>query len=138
MILTQEQILKLDIAGCQRALKRLAREHRLDTPWSQLTKEERDQCDIVGNTLLGLEDRIRNIQNSQQAQQANEIRWANHIPEPKTAKPPKEPVKPRRKKFRIGDKIYLDVQTAAAETGLKIDTLRAYVGRKNDVYGYVD
>ena len=133
MILTQEQIDQLDLTGCQTALKQLERDYRLDTAISKLTKEEWLQADAVANTLLWLEDRIKSFLTSEIAQQANLARLANHTPKPKV-----ERLGPKRKQFRIGDVIYLDVQTAALKTGVKVDTLRQYVTRKPDIYEYID
>lgn len=133
MILTKEQIDLMSETECSRALKQMERDHRLDTPYSQLTKEERDQCDDIGNTLLWLEDRLKEFRTTEIAQQANAIRWANHKPQPKI-----ERTGPKRKQFRIGETIYTDVQTAALKTGVKVATLRQYVGRNPEMYAYVD
>lgn len=75
MILTREQIDPMTEAECRQALVQLAQDHRLDTPISELTKEEWAQVDDVGNTLLWLEDRIQRIKMTELGQQANLARW---------------------------------------------------------------
>ena len=55
-------------------------------------------------------------------------------PKPK----PKEKTGPRRRKFRIGDEIYEDSYAAAKKLGIKIGTMRTYVSRYPDKYGYID
>ena len=67
------------------------------------------------------------------AQQANQARWANHTPTPK-----RPSTGPKRRQFRIGETVYTDVQTAALKTGVKVATLRQYVGRNPKMYAYVD
>lgn len=133
MILNKEQIDLMSETDCERALKQMGRAHRLEVSWTKLTTEERDRCDSVGNTLLWLEDRIRQLKTSEQALQANQARWGDYTPAPKV-----ERTGPKRKQFRIGDKIYADVQEASAKTGVQVRTLRTYVGRKPDMYAYVD
>ena len=105
----------------------------MEVPWHQLTKEEWAICDDVGNTMLWLEDRIKQLQTTEQAQQANMARWGNHEPKVKTSNSG-----PKRKQFRIGETIYIDVQAAALKTGVKVATLRQYVTRKPDIYAYID
>lgn len=63
MILTKEQIEQLDYAACQKALRRLARTYKLDRGIQEyLTPELWDQLDDIVNTLLWLEDRIKQFE----------------------------------------------------------------------------
>lgn len=133
MILTREQVELMTDEECRKALKQLFKDHRMETPWHQLTKEEWAICDDVGNTMLWLEDRIKQLQTTEQLQQANMARWGNHEPKVKTSNSG-----PKRKQFRIGETIYIDVQAAALKTGVKVATLRQYVTRKPDIYAYID
>jgi hypothetical protein len=91
--------------------------------------------DEIANTALYLEDRIREIQTTEQARHANASRWA-HRPEPPPPAARKKSGKPAQK-FRIGSVIYDDIHQATRVTGIKITTLRAYISRKPETYGYV-
>lgn len=133
-LLTQEQILELDLAGCQKALNQMEREYRLDTVWYDLTPKEWSEVDQITNCLLDLENRIKEIQASEQAQEANRARWQDHIPKPKPIII--KQVRPRRQ-FRIGDVVYADVQTAALKIGVKVETLRQYSIRKPEQYEFL-
>jgi hypothetical protein len=53
----------------------LNKTYEMEKPLSQLTPEEFAQVDDIANTLLWLEDRIRYIQASDNAIQANKIRY---------------------------------------------------------------
>jgi hypothetical protein len=130
MILEKEQIEQMTYDECRKAVKQLFKDHRMDTPWHSLTKEEHDLTDQVCNTLLWLQDRIGLFEDPRVSSMdpgAHEL-----------AKPKVEKTGPKRRQFRIGDTVYQDVQTAALKTGVKVDTLRNYVGRKPDIYGYID
>jgi hypothetical protein len=75
MILHKEQVELMTSAECQKHLKLLDKTYEMDKPLIQLTPEEFAQVDDIANTLLWLEDRIRYIQASDNAIQANKIRY---------------------------------------------------------------
>ena len=127
-ILTFEEVEALDLEACRRALNLLERTYRLNTAFSELSQEERDHADLVGNTLLYLEDRIGQ---SGSITVASGVLSENLISKSSTRGP-------RRRQFRIGTEIYLDIQTACLKTGIKLNTLKTYVSRKPEMYGYVD
>ena len=134
-LLTQEQIELLDYKQCKAAVKLLFKTHRMETSWAELTKEERDMTDDIGNTLLWLEDRIKQFEDPRipSMDPGEPIERSTLMTPIKIAKP-----KPRRRQYRIGEKIYKDVQEASMKTGIAVNTLRTYVSRKPDKYGYVD
>ena len=75
MTLTKEQVEAMTSEQCQKHLKLLDKTYEMDKPLIQLTPEEFAQVDDIANTLLWLEDRIRYIQASDNAIQANKIRY---------------------------------------------------------------
>ena len=66
VLLTQEQIATLNEAECRRALERLDKEYPMDTPLQELPIEIRQITDLIGNTLLWLEDRLKELAISDQ------------------------------------------------------------------------
>lgn len=63
MILTKEQIDQLDYESSQKALRKLARTYKLDQSIQKyLTPELWLQLDDIVNTLLWLEDRIKQFE----------------------------------------------------------------------------
>jgi hypothetical protein len=128
-LLTFEEVEALDLEACKRALKLLEKTYRLDTPFSELSEEERDQCDLVSNTLLYLEDRIRKFADT---------RFLS-IQSPSPPQEPKEKKKTgaQARQFQIGEVIYRDINEAVLKTGIKLGTLRTYVTRYPKQYKYV-
>jgi len=75
MILTKEQVDLMTSEQCQKHLKLLDKSFPMDKTLGLLTPELFAQVDSIANTLLYLEDRIRYIQASDNAIQANKIRY---------------------------------------------------------------
>jgi hypothetical protein len=75
MILTKEQVEAMTSEQCSKHLKLLDKTYEMDKPLGLLSPEQFDQVDSIANTLLWLEDRIRYIQASDNAIQANKIRY---------------------------------------------------------------
>jgi hypothetical protein len=130
-LLNKEQIENLTYKQCQTALKQLSKNYKLDTPISKLSKEEWDSCDAVCNTLLWLEDRIRLFEDPRISSMSPD---AVVVPVPK----PKVKLGRTARKYRIGDKVYENIHDAVMKTGIKLQTLKTYVSRKPDRYGYID
>lgn len=131
-LLTKEQIDLLDYKDCKAAIKLLFKTYRMETSWAELTKEEWAMTDDICNTLLWLEDRVKLFEDPR-------------VPSMDPGGPvvrtiPVKVVKsgPKRRQYRIDTKIYTDVQEASKKTGIAVNTLRTYVSRKPDKYGYVD
>jgi hypothetical protein len=75
MTLTKEQVDLMTSVECQKHLKLLDKSFPMDKSLGLLSPEQFDQVDGVANTLLYLEDRIRYIQASDNAINANKIRY---------------------------------------------------------------
>jgi hypothetical protein len=75
MILTHEQVELMTADECTKHLKLLDKSFPMDKPLSKLSPELFDQVDSIANTLLWLEERIRYIQASDNAIQANKVRY---------------------------------------------------------------
>jgi hypothetical protein len=75
MTLNKEQVDTMTTEECSKHLKLLDKSFPMDKSLSKLTPEQFDQVDDVANTLLYLEDRIRYIQASDNAIQANKVRY---------------------------------------------------------------
>jgi hypothetical protein len=134
-ILNSEQVDAMDYKQCKAALKLLFKTYDMEKPLSELSKEEWDSCDAVCNTLLWLQDRIKLFEDPRIPSMDPGVAIEKPVLS-KSTKPTK--VGPKRRQFKIGDKIYADVQTASKKTGIALNTLRTYVSRKPDKYGYVD
>jgi hypothetical protein len=133
-ILTEAQIETMNYKECKAAMKALFNEHRMETPLTELTKEEFDLVDAVGNTYLMLEDRIARYE---------DVRIGSMQPNAPVApviKKVTDPAKAKRKArpYSMQGVIYKDIHEAALKTGIKLGTLRTYVQRKPDQYFYVD
>jgi hypothetical protein len=72
VILTHEQIAALDEAECKHALKKLTRTYAIEKP---ITSQTWAQVDVIANTLLWLEDRIKSLDISEKLSKANDARW---------------------------------------------------------------
>ena len=132
MIMTKEQIDTLTYTQCQKAIKQLVKDHDFEKELIKLPKEARDMVDEVTNTFLWLEDRIKLFEDP---------RIPSMNPGQPIVKPPPAPrVKTGRpaRKYRIGDKVYNNIHEAVMKTGIKLQTLKTYVSRHSDRYGYVD
>jgi hypothetical protein len=75
MILHKEQVEAMTSAECQKHLKLLDKSFPMDKYLGLLTPEQFEQVDGIANTLLYLEDRIRYIQASDNAINANKVRY---------------------------------------------------------------
>jgi hypothetical protein len=75
MILNKEQVELMTAEECQKHLKLLEKTYPLDKSLSLLTPELFDQVDSIANTLLWLDERIRYCQASDNAIQANKVRY---------------------------------------------------------------
>ena len=75
MILTREQVALLDYEDAKRALRKIDRSGLVDRPLSQLSPTEYQMVEDLSNTILYLEDAIRNFEdlrmNPQNATMAN-------------------------------------------------------------------
>jgi len=131
-LLTKEQVDELNYKECKAAVKLLFKTYQMETPISELTKEEWDMTDDICNTLLWLEDRIQRFEDIRiPSMDPGEL-----IVKPKEIKPKKTGPAPR--KYRIGDTVYDSIHVAVLKTGIKLNTLRTYVGRNPAKYNYVD
>ena len=72
MLLSKEQVDLMSSEDCEQHLKLLDKTYALDKP---ITAEIWPQVDAIANTLLYCEERIRYIQQSENAIQANKIRY---------------------------------------------------------------
>jgi hypothetical protein len=75
MTLNKEQVELMTAEECQKHLKLLDKSFPMDKTLGLLTPELFAQVDDIANTLLWLEDRIRYIQASDNAIQANKVRY---------------------------------------------------------------
>jgi hypothetical protein len=75
MILTHEQVDTMTAEECTKHLKLMEKTYPLDKSLSKLSPELFDQVDSIANTLLWLDERIRYIQASENAIQANKVRY---------------------------------------------------------------
>jgi hypothetical protein len=75
MILNKEQVDLMTAEQCQKHLKLLDKSFPMDKTLGLLTPELFAQVDDIANTLLYLEDRIRYCQASDNAIQANKVRY---------------------------------------------------------------
>jgi hypothetical protein len=133
-ILTEEQIQSLTYKQCKDALKALNKTYPLDKPASELTKEEWALCDPITNTLLYLEDRIHQFEDSRipsMDPMATIVRPVKKEPDPAKAKRP-------ARKFSMQGVVYESLRAASLKTGIKVGTLQTYVSRKPDQYFYID
>jgi hypothetical protein len=77
MFLTLEQASEMSREDCELHLKKLARKYNLNKPITECWTEVWPILDEITSTLLYLEDRMRYIQQSEIAIQANKTRWGN-------------------------------------------------------------
>jgi hypothetical protein len=75
MILHKEQVDLMTAEQCQKHLKLLDKRFPMDKYLGLLSPEQFEQVDGVANTMLYLEDRIRYIQASDNAINANKVRY---------------------------------------------------------------
>ena len=76
MFLTAEQANELTREDCEAHIKKLARTYNLNKPLTECWTEVWPILDEITNTLLYLEDRLRYLQQSEIAVQANKTRWS--------------------------------------------------------------
>ena len=142
-LLNQEQIEQMTYDECKTHLKRLNKTYPLDTPIAKLSKAHWDLCDDIANTLLWLEDRIQRFEDPRITSMDPNSQTVQPIvvkppPPPKIQKPSRAQTKLTGRPFRALDQVYPDIYAAARRTGVKLTTLKAYVSRKPDRYGFVD
>jgi hypothetical protein len=75
MILDKLQVELMTAEQCQKHLKLLDKSFPMDKYLGLLSPEQFEQVDGVANTMLYLEDRIRYIQASDNAINANKVRY---------------------------------------------------------------
>ena len=135
MILNKEQVDALTYEQCKSALEKLFETYDMEKPAITFTKEEWASCDDVCNTYLYLQDRITRFEDP---------RIPSMDPESDTARPPEPEPKvlkragPKCRRFKAGDVVYASIHEASDQMGLKVHTLRNYVGRNPEKYGYLD
>ena len=76
MFLNAEQANEMSREDCELHLKKLARKYNLNKPLTECWTEVWPILDEITNTLLYLEDRLRYLQQSEIAVQANKTRWS--------------------------------------------------------------
>jgi hypothetical protein len=74
-MINKEQIDALSKEQCEKELKRFERTYPLNKELKKLTPEVFDQVEAIANTLLWLEDRIKNLDLSEKLSKANDARW---------------------------------------------------------------
>lgn len=79
VLLTQEQISTLNEAECRLALEQLEETFPLDEPLNQCFVKVWDQLDDIVNTLLWLEDRIKEIQVVEQMTKIRAVRTEKEL-----------------------------------------------------------
>ena len=77
MFLNIEQASEMSKEDCELHLKKLAKQYNLNKPITECWTEVWPILDEITNTLLYLEDRLRYLQQSEIAVQANKTRWAD-------------------------------------------------------------
>ena len=128
-ILTKDQIELLTYTQSKAALKLLEKTYPIDKPITDIGKQYWDQCDDIANTLLWLEDRIREFEDP---------RMSTLDPKATVIEVKPKPVKKPQRKFSMNGVVYESVREAAKKAGIKETTLRNYVNRKPEVYFWVD
>jgi hypothetical protein len=131
---SKEYILALQTTEeCESLIKKLDKEYKFSKTVTVYT----DDIDRVVNALVMLEFRLKEIQTSEAAMYANECKWGKRAPEP-VIKPLPKPRGKAPRKFRALDTVYDSIFAAALATGIKLNTLKTYVSRKADRYGYIE
>jgi hypothetical protein len=131
---SKEHILALQTTEeCESLIRKLDKEYK----FSKTVVNYTDDIDRVVNTLVLLDFRIKEIQTTNAAIHANECKLGRSIPLPKIKPTPKPRGKTPRK-FRVLDTVYESIFAAALSTGIKLNTLKTYVSRKADRYGYIE
>ena len=136
LIISKEQVELLTYKQCQQHLKQLFKTYDFKTELVKLPREQWELVDDIANTMLYLEDRIRQFEDPRiSTMDPGEI-----IGKPEVAPVYKHKNKTGRiaRKYRIGDKIYTNIYDAELKTGIKLRTLKTYANRHPDRYGYID
>jgi hypothetical protein len=131
-ILSKEQVNELTYKQCKSAMKLLNKTYRMDTPIQEISDEEWNLCDSIANTLLWLEDRIKQFEDPRIPSMDPGELVVKVEPPPKVY-----PVKVKRKFSALGV-VYDSINDAATSLGIKVHTLRNYAGRHPDRYAYVN
>lgn len=126
--LTKDQIEQLSYKQAQKLLKELKNEYDLATPLTEADFFQRvwPLLDQITTTLLYLEEHIARFENPQFQTYSIE---AGVKQEPKAYVPKGRPVKPLRQ-FKTPQGIFNSIEEAARITGMKVETLNAYIYRK--------
>jgi hypothetical protein len=139
LFLTREQASLLTYEECQQRLKAITKQYAVDKPLMPRISEIWPILDDIVDTILYLEDRIKGYEDPRIPSMDP---TASDVPIPAAKPAPPKPTGPkqvrRRRKFRVGDVIYLSVMDASEKLGLKEHTLRNYVTRDPKKYGYLD
>lgn len=132
MFYTKEQIEEFNYNQCKAALRVITKMYNLDKPLHEHFKEVWPIMDDITNTILYLEDRIRQFEDPRISTMSTEETEIKPVPVVK--------VRTGRSacKYRINDKVYENIHDAAKQTGIKLQTLKTYVSRHPDRYGYID
>ena len=136
LFLTKLQVEELNQEECQKRLRALNREYQLDRPIADRMEAVWPVMDDIVNTLLYLEDRIKQFQTPSVPNPDTQL-----LPQPEAES---KPVKPGFRKgpkchpFRIGTTVYQDIHEASRCVGVKVHSLRNYVNRNPEKYGYLN
>ena len=136
LFLTKQQIDLLTYPECQTHIKNLNKTYNFNKPLKECFDQVWPVLDELTNTMLYLEDRIVRFE---------DVRIPSMDPGVEIIKPHaeealmKDRVRPGRqaRPFRIGDKVYANIHEAVLKTGIKFQTLKTYVSRHPDRYGYI-
>jgi hypothetical protein len=134
LLISKEQIENLTYKQCQQHLKQLLKTYDFETELVKLPREQWVLVDDIANTMLYLEDRIRLFEDPR----ISTMNPGEVIVKPAPVYKPKlKPGKPARR-FKIANTVYENIHEAVQKTGIKLQTLKTYVSRKPDRYGYID
>ena len=133
LFLTKQQVDELTYTECQQHQKQLNKAYNFNKPLKEQMDSVWPIIDPLVNTQLWLEDRIARFEDSR-------IVSMNPSSDPIKVETVTLPNKTGRqaRKFRIGDKIYTNIHEAVKKTGVRLNTLKTYVGRHPERYGYID
>ena len=132
LFLTKEQIEEFNYEQCQTHLKKLNKAFPFNKPLMEQFETLWPVLDEVVNTLLYIEERVTRFEDPRiPSMNPGQVK-VKAPPPPKVKKG-----KPLRK-YRINDVIYDSIHDAARKTGIKLQTLKTYVSRHSDRYGYIE
>ena len=131
LFLTKQQVENMDYDQCQAHMKKLKKAYQFERPLKEYASEISAIIDDLVNTILYIEDQIQRFEDPR-------ITSMNPTPvyQPKPNKPKIKPGRQARA-FRIGDKIYENMNDASKQTGIRAQTLRTYAVRNPERYGFI-